>query len=182
MKIGYARVSTDDQNLALQLDALGAAGCERFFEDKESGAKASRPGLDNALDFARPGDTLVVWRLDRLGRSLTDLVRVINDLEEKGIGFESITEKIETSTASGRLVFHLFAALSEFERNIIRERTKAGLKSARSRGRSGGRPGVDPEKIKAIRKLAADPQNKPGDICKALSISRATFYKYASKS
>ena len=179
MKIGYARVSTEDQNLALQRDALGAAGCERIFEDKESGAKADRPGLAEALAYARPGDVLAVWRLDRLGRSLPDLVRIVGELEKAGIGFESVTERIETGTAAGRLVFHVFAALAEFERNITRERTLAGLAAARARGRSGGRPGIAPEKLAALEALAADPKKKPGEICKALGISRATFYKYA---
>jgi len=122
---------------------------------------------------------VAVWRLDRLGRSLPDLVRVVGELEQAGIGFESVTEKIETATAAGRLVFHVFAALAEFERNITRERTLAGLAAARARGRSGGRPGIAPEKLAALESLAADPTNKPGEICKALGISRATFYKYA---
>ncbi len=182
MKIGYARVSTDDQNLALQHDALSAAGCERVFEDKESGAKADRPGLSEALAYARPGDALVVWRLDRLGRSLPDLVRIVGELEQRGVGFESVTEKIETGTAAGRLVFHVFAALAEFERNITRERTLAGLAAARARGRCGGRPGIAPEKLAALVSLAADPLKKPGEICKALGISRATYYKYAPSS
>ena len=181
MKLGYARVSTDDQNLSLQLDALTAAECGRIFEDRQSGAKADRPGLRDALDFARPGDVLVVWRLDRLGRSLPDLVRIVAELEQRGIGFESLTEKIETSTAAGRLVFHVFAALAEFERNIIRERTMAGLAAARARGRNGGRPGTSIETIAAIQSLAADRSNSPAKICKALGISRATFYKYADQ-
>lgn len=179
MKIGYARVSTEDQNLALQKDALAAAGCERVFEEKESGARTDRAGLVEALRFARPGDTLVVWRLDRLGRSLPDLVKVVGELEKAGIGFESLTEKIETGTAAGRLVFHVFAALAEFERNVIRERTKAGLAAARARGRKGGRPGVPAEKVRAIQALATDRSKSPSEICKALGVSRATFYKYA---
>ena len=181
MKIGYARVSTDDQNLSLQLDALTAAECGKIYEDRQSGAKADRPGLRDALEFARPGDVLVVWRLDRLGRSLPDLVQIVAELEKRGIGFESLTERIETSTAAGRLVFHVFAALAEFERNIIRERTKAGLAAARARGRSGGRPGMPPEKVEALQILAADRSNTPAQICKALEISRATFYKYAGQ-
>lgn len=181
MKIGYARVSTEDQNLSLQRDALLAAGCERIFEDKESGAKADRPGLAAARDFARPGDVLTVWRLDRLGRSMADLVRLVGELEAAGIEFESITEKIETGTAAGRLVFHVFAALAEFERNLTRERTAAGLIAARARGRKGGRPTLEAEKIATIRTLSADPKQSPGAICKALGISRATFYKYAAK-
>ena len=179
MKIGYARVSTEDQNLALQQDALSAAGCERVFEDKESGSKANRPGLADALAFARRGDVLIVWRLDRLGRSLPDLVKVVRELEQAGIGFESLTEKIETGTAAGRLVFHVFAALAEFERNITRERTLAGLAAARARGRNGGRPGLAAEKITALRTLVSDRSKSPNEICKALGISRATFYKYA---
>lgn len=182
MKIGYARVSTEDQNLSLQRDALDVAGCERVFEEKESGAKANRPGLSEAIKYARHGDVLVVWRLDRLGRSLPDLVRIVGELEQAGIGFESLTEKIETATAAGRLVFHVFAALAEFERNVTRERTKAGLAAARARGRSGGRPGVSPEKVTALRALASDLNKSPGEICKALGISRATFYKYAKTS
>jgi DNA invertase Pin-like site-specific DNA recombinase len=181
MKIGYARVSTEDQNLSLQRDALDAAGCERVFEEKESGAKANRPGLSEAIKYARPGDVLVVWRLDRLGRSLPDLVRIVGELEQAGIGFESLTEKIETATAAGRLVFHVFAALAEFERNVTRERTKAGLAAARARGRNGGRPGLPSAKIAALLALAADKSKSPGEICKALDISRATFYKYVKK-
>ncbi len=181
MKLGYARVSTDDQNLSLQLDALKVAECSRTFEDRQSGAGADRPGLRDALEFARPGDVLVVWRLDRLGRSLSDLVRIVAELEQRGISFESLSEKIETSTATGRLVFHIFAALAEFERNIIRERTNAGLAAARARGRKGGRPGTSTATIAAIQSLAADRNNSPAQICKALGISRATFYKYANR-
>jgi DNA invertase Pin-like site-specific DNA recombinase len=176
MKIGYARVSTDDQNLDLQRDALGGAGCERLFTDTISGAKADRPGLAAALEFARPGDVLIVWRLDRLGRSLPDLVRLVGELDAKGIGFESLTEKIDATTAAGRLVFHVFAALAEFERNLIRERTHAGLAAARARGRKGGRRELDPEKQAAIARMADQP---PAVVCKALGISRSTFYKYA---
>ncbi len=138
--------------------------------------------MAEALAFARPGDVLVVWRLDRLGRSLPDLVRIVGELEQAGIGFESVTERIETSTAAGRLVFHVFAALAEFERNITRERTIAGLAAARARGRNGGRPGLPPAKVAALQALAADRSKSPGEICKALGISRATFYKYAKGS
>jgi len=140
MKIGYARVSTDDQRMDLQRDALTAAGCEKVFTDTASGAKAARPGLAEALAFARKGDVLVVWRLDRLGRSLPELVKVVGELEAAGVGFESVTERIETNSAAGRLVFHVFAALAEFERRLIVERTHAGLEAARARGRKGGRP------------------------------------------
>lgn len=176
MKIGYARVSTDDQTLDLQRDALTAAGCERLFEDKASGAKADRPGLAEALAFARKGDVLVVWRLDRLGRSLPELVRLVGELDAAGVGFESLTEKIDATTATGRLVFHVFAALAEFERNLIRERTHAGLASARARGRKGGRRELPAEKQAVIRSMADKP---PAEVCKALGISRSTFYKYA---
>lgn len=176
MKIGYARVSTDDQTLDLQRDALKAAGCERLFEDKASGVKADRPGLVEALAFVRKGDVLVVWRLDRLGRSLPELVRLVGELDAAGIGFESLTEKIDATTAAGRLIFHVFAALAEFERNLIRERTHAGLAAARARGRKGGRRELPAEKQTAIRSMADRP---PAEVCKALGISRSTFYKYA---
>lgn len=176
MKIGYARVSTDDQNLDLQRDALGGAGCERLFTDTMSGAKADRPGLTAALEFARSGDVLIVWRLDRLGRSLPDLVRLVGELDAKGVGFESLSEKIDATTAAGRLVFHVFAALAEFERNLIRERTHAGLAAARARGRKGGRRELDLEKQTAIARMSDQP---PAVVCKALGISRSTFYKYA---
>lgn len=179
MRIGYARVSTDDQNLDLQRDALKAAGCERICEDKASGAKADRPGLDEAKKIARKGDVLVVWRLDRLGRSLPELVRLVGELDAAGIGFESLTEKIDATTAAGRLVFHVFAALAEFERNLIRERTHAGLAAARARGRKGGRRGLAAEKQAVIRSMS---DRSPADVCKALGISRSTFYKYAARS
>lgn len=178
MKIGYARVSTDDQRMDLQRDALTAAGCERMFTDTASGAKAARPGLDEALAFARAGDVLVVWRLDRLGRSLPELVKIVGELEAAGVGFESVTERIETSSAAGRLVFHVFAALAEFERRLIVERTHAGLKAARARGRRGGRPALPPEKIAAIHSMRAA-NRSPAEICKALKIGRSTLYKYA---
>ena len=178
MKIGYARVSTDDQKMDLQRDALTAAGCEKVFTDTASGAKAERPGLADALAFARKGDSLVVWRLDRLGRSLPELVKIVGELEAAGVGFESTTERIETSTAAGRLVFHVFAALAEFERRLIVERTMAGLAAARARGRKGGRPGLPAEKIAAIHALA-DSGRGPAEICKALGIGRSTFYKHA---
>jgi len=178
MKIGYARVSTDDQKMDLQRDALTAAGCEKVFTDTASGAKAERPGLADALAFARKGDSLVVWRLDRLGRSLPELVKIVGELEAAGVGFESTTERIETSTAAGRLVFHVFAALAEFERRLIVERTMAGLAAARARGRKGGRPGLPAEKVAAIQALAASGRG-PAEVCKALGIGRSTFYKHA---
>ena len=140
MLVGYARVSTQDQKPELQLDALTAAGCEKVFEEKASGALRDRPQLQAALDYMRDGDTLVVWKLDRLARSIKQLIETVEMLEERGVGFRSITEAIDTTTSGGRLVFHIFAALAEFERSIIRERTVAGLASARARGRFGGRP------------------------------------------
>lgn len=140
--VGYARVSTGEQNLALQLDALRAAGCEKIFEDQASGARTDRPGLTQALSYVRDGDTLMVWKLDRLGRSMKHLVETINELEGRGVGFRSLTEDIDTTTPGGRLVFHLFGALAQFERDLIGERTKAGLKAAKERGRRGGRQAV----------------------------------------
>ena len=134
MLVGYARVSTQDQNLDLQKDALVRAGCEKIVEERQSGSVTARPGLDRLFDILRPGDTLVVWRLDRLGRGLKHLIEIVNEIETRGIGFKSLTEAIDTTTTGGKLVFHIFGALAEFERNVIRERTKAGLASARARG------------------------------------------------
>ena len=140
MLIGYARVSTLEQNLDLQEDALKAAGCKKIYTDKTGGAKADRPGLERALADVRPGDSLVVWKLDRLGRSLKHLIETVTDLSERGVGFRSLQEAIDTTTSGGKLIFHVFGALAEFERDIIRERTLAGLAAARARGRKGGRP------------------------------------------
>lgn len=179
MLIGYERVSTDDQNLALQHDALGAAGCEKIFSDKMSGAKAERPGLNKAFDFAREGDTLVVWRLDRLGRSLKDLIALVEELENRKIGLRSLQENIDTTTSGGKLIFHMFGALAEFERNLIQERTRAGLQAARARGRKGGRrPKLTPQQIEVGRALAADPRRSVTSICDHLGISRPTYYRY----
>ena len=153
--IGYARISTVEQNLALQRDALAAAGVERTFEDRGvSGAKTERPGLDAALRYLRADDTLVVWKLDRLGRSMSHLLQVVGDLEARGVGFRSLTESIDTTTPTGRLVFHVFGALGQFERDLIRERTGAGLAAAAARGRKGGRPvAATPEKVARARRL-----------------------------
>ena len=179
MLIGYERVSTDDQNLSLQADALTAAGCARIFADKISGSTADRPGLTEAFDYLRSGDTLVVWRLDRLGRSLKDLITLVETLEQRGIGLRSLQENIDTTTSGGKLIFHLFGALAEFERNLIRERTQAGLQAARARGRKGGRrPKLTPEQIAIGRTLAADPQRSVASICEHLHISRPTYYRY----
>jgi DNA invertase Pin-like site-specific DNA recombinase len=154
--VGYARVSTQDQNPDLQRDALAAAGCARVFEDAVSGARADRPGLAQALDYVREGDVLVVWKLDRLGRSLSHLIETVAGLEVKGVGFRSLTEAIDTTTPGGRLVFHLFGALGEFERDLIRERTRAGLAAAAARGRKGGRKSVaTPERIDRARAMIA---------------------------
>ena len=147
MLIGYARVSTADQTLDLQKDALQQAGCTKIFTDTASGAKAERTGLDEALNYVRQGDTLVVWRLDRLGRSLTHLIDTITTLNNRKIGFKSITENIDTTTSGGKLIFHIFGALAEFERDIIQERTQAGLTAARARGRKGGRPKSQVKKL-----------------------------------
>src|SRR5512134_1104132 len=175
MLIGYARVSTTDQTLDLQKDALEKAGCERIFTDTSSGAKAERVGLDEALSYVRAGDTLVVWRLDRLGRSLKHLIETITKLNAKGIGFKSITESIDTTTSGGKLIFHIFGALAEFERDIIRERTQAGLSAARARGRKGGRPkALTAKKAQLALTLYNDKHNSIDEICRTLNVSRAT--------
>jgi len=183
MFIGYARVSTDDQNLDLQRDALTRAGCERIMEDQLSGAKAERPGLQEALGYARAGDVLVVWRLDRLSRSLKDLIEMVALLESKGIGLMSLHESINTTSSSGKLIFHIFGALAEFERNLIRERTNAGLNAARSRGRKGGRPKVlDVNKRSLVIKLYEEKKHTVGEICQMMGISKPTLYKYITAS
>jgi len=180
MLIGYARISTTDQTLALQRDALTAAGCQQTFTDTASGARTDRPGLTAALAYARPGDTLVVWRLDRLGRSLGHLIETIRGLEERGVHFRSLQEQLDTGTSGGKLVFHVFGALAEFERDLIRERTHAGLAAARARGRLGGRPRrLSPRKLEHLRTLARDKSNSVAEICQMLGISRATFYRYS---
>jgi DNA invertase Pin-like site-specific DNA recombinase len=155
-RIGYARVSTDGQEIALQLDALRAAGCDRIFEDQASGAKADRPGLIEALAYAREGDALVIWKLDRLGRSLPHLIETVSQLEKRGVGLRSLTEAIDTTTPGGRLIFHVFGALGQFERDLIRERTRAGLSAAAARGRRGGRkPVVTADKLERAKALLA---------------------------
>lgn len=179
MKIGYARVSTQDQNPGLQIDALKAAGCERVFEEKASGAQRDRPQLMAALEYARAGDTIVVWKLDRLARSIRQLIETIEDLDRREIGFRSLTEAIDTQTAGGKLVFHIFAGLAEFERSIIRERTVAGLASARARGRLGGRPpAVSAEDVAMARAMLADPNITVNQVAKTLGISPATLYRH----
>jgi len=181
MLVGYARVSTVEQNLDLQQDAFGAAGCKKVFEDTLSGAREDRPGLEAALEYLRPGDTLVVWKLDRLGRSLPHLIETVRALEAKGIGFRSLRENIDTTTSGGKLVFHIFAALAEFERDIIRERTAAGLVAARARGRKGGRPKVmDTRKVAMAQALRSDPNLSVAEICQQLGVSETTFYRYTN--
>ncbi len=179
MLVGYARVSTTEQNLDLQTDALQAAGCARLFTDTASGAKVDRPGLTTALAECRSGDTLVVWKLDRMGRSLPHLVETVRDLGDRRVGFKSLQENIDTMTSGGRLIFHIFASLAEFERDLIRERTNAGLSAARARGRKGGRPkGVDQKKQKAALALKQDPRHSVREICEIVGVSRNTYYKY----
>jgi DNA invertase Pin-like site-specific DNA recombinase len=176
MIIGYARVSTADQNTALQIDALTAAGAERIYQESLSGASRDRPELAKCIDTLRHGDTLIVWRLDRLGRSLKDLVGIIAELEEKGVGFRSITEAIDTTTAGGKLVFHIFGSLAEFERSMIQERTKAGLAAARARGRKGGRPrALSADQVKKANAMLNDPAITKTEVAKHFKITRATL-------
>jgi DNA invertase Pin-like site-specific DNA recombinase len=177
-RIGYARVSTDDQNLDLQRDALTKSGCQVIYEETASGKSSQRIELGHCLKAMRSGDTLVVWRLDRLGRSLSDLVKIIGDLERDGVTFESLGEKIDTGSASGKLQFHVFSALAEFERNLIRERTLAGLTAARARGRVGGRkPKLSEKQIREIKALLSDPAARVTEIAKRYGVSRVTLYK-----
>ena len=179
--IGYARVSTQDQHLRLQLEALKTAGCLKIFTDTISGAKHERHGLEEAIAYLREGDILVVWRLDRLGRSLKDLIERLTFLHSRNIGFKSLTESIDTTTSGGKLIFHIFGALAEFERDIIRERTKAGLRAARARGKQGGRPRSplsEEKKLRMAKKMYEDETMSVGDICRGLNIPRSTFYKY----
>ena len=178
-RIGYARVSTDDQNLDLQRDCLTRSGCATIYEETASGKSAQRIELEHCRKALRSGDTLVVWRLDRLGRSLPDLIKIISELERDSITFESLTEKIDTGSASGKLQFHVFAALAEFERNLIRERTLAGLTAARARGRVGGRkPKLNEKQIREIKTLLTDPAAQVKDIAERYGVSRTTLYKH----
>jgi DNA invertase Pin-like site-specific DNA recombinase len=180
MKIGYIRVSKQEQNEALQRDALKEAGCEKYFSDKITGSTFERKGLEELLAFVRAGDTVVVWKLDRLGRSLKDLIETLNLLKDRGNDFVSLTEKIDTTTPGGKLIFHLMGALAEFERDLIRERTNAGLAAARVRGRVGGRPRrlATNGKVALARRLFADPNHSVPEICSTLGISRSTLYRY----
>src|SRR3954447_17664228 len=182
MFVGYARVSTTDQTLDLQRDALTKAGCTKIFTDTASGAKSEREGLTEAISYVRAGDTLAVWKLDRLGRSLKDLITRITELETRKIGFRSLTEQIDTTTSGGKLIFHIFGALAEFERDIIKERTNAGLEAARTRGKLGGRPkSLTASKQALAQKLYADKETSVTEICKMLGISRRTLWRYVKE-
>src|SRR3954452_13331037 len=182
MFVGYARRSTTEQTLDLQHHDLTKAGCTKIFTDTASGALAERQGLSEALSYVRPGDTLVVWKLDRLGRSLKDLITRITELQNRQIGFKSLTEQIDTTTSGGKLIFHIFSALAEFERDIIRERTQAGLAAARARGKRGGRrPNLTPRDIALVRKLYEERETPIADICRMFKISRMTLWRYVKK-
>ena len=178
MRIGYARVSTGEQKMDLQLDALQETGCKKVYQEEISGAAGRRPKLERCSEELHEGDTLVVWRLDRFGRSLTDLVSKMETLEEKGVDFVSVTEGIDTTTAQGKLTFHIFGALAECERELARERTMAGLRAARERGRVGGRPPALEEEIPRVQALMQDEEVPTADICERFGISRATLYRY----
>ena len=179
MQIGYARVSTLDQNLDLQLDALKQVGCEKIFQEKITGTKIKREQLQNAIDYLRAGDVLVVWKLDRLGRSLKDLLLIVNEMNQKGIGLKSLHENIDTTTSTGKLIFHIFASLAEFEKDVIKERTNAGLKAARARGRVGGRPKkLSDKQMNLLKTLHQDKDTSIADISKILGISKKTVYNY----
>ena len=180
--LGYARVSTTDQDASLQVDALNAAGCYRVFVDTTSGSLDQRPELEKLLDQLRPGDTLVVWRLDRLGRSIRHLIDQLQVLSDRGVGFRSLQETIDTTSSGGRLVFHVFAALAEFERDLIRERTNAGLAAARARGRTGGRPSsLSPAKVKAAQRMYEQKEMTVAQIGEVLGVSRTTIYRTLSR-
>lgn len=180
--LGYARVSTTDQDARLQLDALTTAGCYRIFTDTASGAFESRPELEKLLDQIRPGDTLVVWRLDRLGRSIRHLINHMDALQQQGIEFKSLQENIDTSSSGGRLVFNIFASLAEFERDLIRERTNAGLVAARARGRTGGRPSsLSRDKLRTAKRLYEQKDMTVAQIGEVLGVSRSTVYRALKK-
>lgn len=181
MNIGYARVSTRDQNLDMQIDKLKEAGCEKVFSEEVSGAADERPELERCIDALRDGDTLHVYKLDRFGRSMSDLVEKITALEERGVDFVSLTEGIDTTTAQGKLVFHIFGALAEFERELIRERTMAGLEAAREEGRTGGRPpALSEDEIPQVQALMKDPDISTKDICERFDVGKTTLYRYVA--
>lgn len=177
MLIGYSRISTNDQSLDSQIDKLKQYGCEKIYTDIMSGSKSERPQLNEMIEYAREGDTIVVYRLDRLGRGLKDLINLITIFELKKVNFKSLTENIDTTTSTGKLIFHIAGAFAEFERNIIRERTKAGLESARARGRKGGRPKkINDNLIRLAKTMHANKEISINDIVKNLGVSRATFF------
>jgi DNA invertase Pin-like site-specific DNA recombinase len=181
MKVGYARVSRDDQNTDLQLDALKTAGCQRIFVEKASGAQRDRPELKKCVEYMRDdeNDILVVWRLDRLARSLRQLIETVEDLEKRGIGFESLTERIDTTSASGRLTFHIFACMAEFERSVNRERTRAALEASRARGRKGGRPpSLSGKDVAHAKALLSDPDITVEEVAKRLNVAASTLYRH----
>jgi DNA invertase Pin-like site-specific DNA recombinase len=179
MVVGYARVSTGEQNLNMQIDALKAAGCEEIFTDELGGTKTERPGLVKAFAFVRKNDTLMVWRLDRLGRSLKDLIAKVEELQKRGIAFKSLQESIDTTSSVGKFQFHVFSALAEFERDLIRDRTMAGLRAARARGRLGGRQrSLTIDQVKMASQLMKNPAVSIQEICKTLRVSRTTLYRY----
>ncbi len=176
--VGYARVSTDDQQTDLQIDALRAAGCDRIFEEKASGTRSDRPELAAALDYLRPGDSLVVWRLDRLGRSLKHLIDTVTSLDERQVGFKSLNDNIDTTTATGRLVFHIFAALAEYERALTVDRTRAGLAAARERGaRPGRKPSLTSNQVAVVRAMHTSGEHTVSAIAAVVGVSRATVYR-----
>lgn len=182
MKIGYARISTDEQNIHLQEDALRSAGCQEIFSDIASGSKAQRPGLDKLLTYVREDDVIVVWKLDRLGRSVQHLIQTVKLFEEKKVSFFSIQENINTHTSTGKLIFHIFSALAEFERDLIRERTHAGLKAARARGRMGGRRFILNERqVNRLVEIYHERTNTVDEICKIYGISRPSLYNYVNR-
>lgn len=181
MDVGYVRVSKREQNPELQRRELEAAGCGRILEERISSREETRPQLVAAMDYCREGDVLVVWRLDRLGRSIRELIELVNGLKERGVGFRSLRESLDTTTPGGKLVFHVFASIAEFERDVIRERTMAGLEAARARGRKGGRKPAMDEKIALAKRLIADREKPVEEICRALGVSRSTLYRYAGK-
>lgn len=179
MDVGYVRVSRNEQNPEMQRSELEASGCERIFDERISSRKESRPQLEAALDYCREGDRLVVWKLDRLGRSIKELIELVNSLEERGVEFKSLRESLDTSTPGGKLVFHVFASMAEFERDVIRERTMAGLEAARARGRKGGRkPVMDEKKIALASKLMRDREMPISEVSDAVGVSKATIYRY----
>jgi len=179
MLIGYARVSTQEQKLDSQIDALKKAGCKKIFTDKSSGTKNTRPGLSEALETLKRTDTLVVWKMDRLGRSIKHLIELVNQLSESSIGFKSLQENIDTTSSGGKLIFHIFASLAEFEKDLIKERTQAGLKAARARGRLGGRPKkLDEQKVALAVAMIKDTEIPVQEVCDTLKISKATLYRY----